>query len=168
VTGESDVDAYTRLIADLDRAGARYRLLDHAPEGRTDLVSALRGNDIAHAAKCLVIMVKIGKKQSRYVLAVTPGNARVDLAAVRELLGGTYVAVAARDRAEELAGSVSGSVLPISYSPRLELIVDPSLCDIPELYFNAARLDRSVALNTQDYLRLAAPQIARIAVANNG
>lgn len=51
---------------------------------------------------------------------------------------------------------------------RLELIVDPSLCDVPELDFNAARLDRSVALNTQDYLRLAAPRIARIAVADIG
>jgi Ala-tRNA(Pro) deacylase len=41
---EPALDAYARLIADLDAAGARYRLIDHVPEGRTELVSALRGH----------------------------------------------------------------------------------------------------------------------------
>jgi len=105
-------DVYGRLIRDLDAAGARYRLIEHPPEGRTELVSALRGHDVAHAAKCLIVMVKIGKKQTRYVLAVVPGDARLDLAAVKALFGGSYVAFAATDKAEQLAGSVSGTVLP--------------------------------------------------------
>lgn len=157
---------YERLIADLDAAGARYRLIDHAAEGRTELVSALRGNELAHAAKCLVVMVKIGKKQTRYVLAVVPGDARADIQAIKELLGGTYAAFAGRDKAEELAGSVSGTVLPFSYHPRLELIADPALLEVPELFFNAARLDRSVALAADDYVRLAAPRIAPIVAAS--
>ena len=33
------------------------------------MVSALRGHALAHAAKCLILLVKIGKKQTRYVLA---------------------------------------------------------------------------------------------------
>lgn len=153
---------YDRLIADMDAAGARYRLIDHAPEGRTELVSALRGHDMSQAAKCLIVMVKIGKKQTRHVLAVVPGDARLDLQAVKALLDGTYVAFAAKEKAEELAGSVSGTVLPFSYDPRLELVADPSLLGRPELYFNAARLDRSVALATEDYVRLAAPRIEPI------
>jgi hypothetical protein len=51
-----------------------------------DVVSALRGHALAHAAKCLILLVKIGKKQTRYVLAVVPGDARLDLAAVKALL----------------------------------------------------------------------------------
>jgi Ala-tRNA(Pro) deacylase len=140
---------YERLVADLAAGGAPYRLIDHEPEGRTELVSALRGHDIALAAKCLVVMVKVGKKQSRYVLAVVPGDARVDLQAVRELLGGTYVAFAGKEKAED--------------HPRLELVVDPAVLRLPELYFNAARLDRSIAMATDDYARLAAPRVAAIA-----
>lgn len=164
MTGETQVEkepryaAYERLIADLDAAGARYRLIDHEPEGQT----ALRGNTLAAAAKCLVVMVKLGKKKSHYVLAVVPGDARLDLAAIKGLLGGTYVAFADKARAEELAGSVSGTVLPISYHEQLELIVDPELLAVPELFFNAARLDRSIALSTEDYVRLAKPRIERI------
>jgi Ala-tRNA(Pro) deacylase len=158
-------DPYERLTADLDAAGARYRLIDHAPEGRTDLVSALRGHDVKAAAKCLVVMVKIGKKQTRYVLAVIPGDARLDLAAVQEVAGGGYATFASTDKAEELAGSVSGTVLPVSYHPRLELVVDPRLLTVPELFFNAARLDRSIALATEDYLRVADPRVEHIATA---
>ena len=53
-------------------------------------------------------------------------------------------------------------MLPFSYDERLELIADPALLDCGELYFNAGRLDRSVALASEDYLRLARPRIARI------
>lgn len=74
-----------------------------------------------------------------------PGDARVDLQAVRALLGGTYVAFAGKDKAEEVAGSVSGTVLPFSYHDRVELIANPALLEAPELSFNAARLDRSIA-----------------------
>jgi len=55
-------DTYAQLVALLDQHGARYRLIDHVPEGRTDIVSPLRGNALSQAAKCLVLMVKIGKK----------------------------------------------------------------------------------------------------------
>jgi Ala-tRNA(Pro) deacylase len=94
-------DVYGRLIAELDAAGARYRLIEHAPEGRTEMVSALRGHALASAAKCLVLLVKIGKKQTRYVLAVVPGDARLDLAGVKALLGASYVAFADAGKAEQ-------------------------------------------------------------------
>lgn len=155
-------DVYARLIADLDASRARYRLIEHAPEGRTEAVSALRGHALAGAAKCLILLVKTGKKQTRYVLAVVPGDARLDLAAVKALLGASYVAFAGTGKAEQLAGGVTGTVLPFSYDERLELIADPALLDRGELYFNAGRLDRSIALASEDYLRLARPRLARI------
>jgi len=49
----------------LDDADARYRVIEHEPEGRTDIVSGYRGNAIASAAKCIVVMVKVGKKTTR-------------------------------------------------------------------------------------------------------
>ncbi|MEJ3657976.1 YbaK/EbsC family protein [Actinomycetes bacterium KLBMP 9759] len=141
-------------------------MIEHAPEGRTGPVSALRGHDVGRAAKCLVIMVKVGKRSTRFVLAVVPGDRSVDLSAVKDLLGGTYVTVAGREQAEALAGSVSGTVLPFSYSPRLELVVDPALLAVDEMFFNAARLDRSIALATVDYVRMAEPRVERIAAAS--
>ncbi|MFE5238971.1 MULTISPECIES: YbaK/EbsC family protein [unclassified Streptomyces] len=144
-------DAYLRLVSLLDEHGARYRVIDHTPEGRTEEVSRLRGNPVEQAAKCLVVMVKTGKRTKQYFLAVVPGDTRVDLQGLKALAEGSYVSFASADRAEELSGSVSGTILPFSFHTDLELIVDPRVLEHEEMYFNAARLDRSLALNTQDY-----------------
>jgi Ala-tRNA(Pro) deacylase len=157
-------DTYSQLIAFLDQHGAQYRLIDHAPEGRTEIVSPMRGNALPQAAKCIILMVKIGKKVTEYVLAVVPGDAHVDLNAVKALIGGTYVSFASPDIAERLGGSVAGTILPFSFSPELELIVDPSLLENDEIYFNAARLDRSMVLKASDYRALSKPRLERIAV----
>ena len=155
-------DTYTRLLTLLDQQGIAYRLIDHAPEGRTELVSVLRGNTLSQAAKCIVLMIKLGKKVSRYILAVIPGDARVNLAAVKALMQGTYVAFASSEIAEQLVGSVTGTILPFSFNPELELVVDPSLLENEEIYFNAARLDRSMTLKTHDYITVAKPRLERI------
>ena len=155
--------AYEKLIRLLDENGARYRLIDHPPEGRTELVSPMRGNALHQAAKCIIVMVKIGKKITKYVLAVVPGDRRADLNKIKSLFNGTYVAFASADIAERLSGCVSGTILPFSFSPDLELIVDPMVLDNSELFFNAARLDRSLALNTQDYAPIAKPRLESIA-----
>src|SRR4029077_14449901 len=104
-------DTYEKLIALLDTNKASYRLINHAPEGQTDKVSALRGHPVEAAAKCIVLIVKIGRKTSRFILAVVPGNARVDTGKVKALFNGTYAGFAAADVAERLAGSVAGTVL---------------------------------------------------------
>jgi Ala-tRNA(Pro) deacylase len=160
-------DTYAQLITLLDGHGAPYRLIDHAPEGRTEFVSPMRGNALQQAAKCIVMIVKLGKKVTRYVLGVVPGDTRVDLNAVRALLGGTYISFASAEIAERLAGSVAGTILPFSFHPELELMVDPSLLENDEIYFNAARLDRSMALKVSDYVVVAKPRLERIAGGRN-
>ena len=158
----SSGSAYQQLVAWLDKQGVRYRVLEHPPEGRTELVSAMRGHDTRHAAKCLVLMAKQGKKLTRFVLAVIPGDARIDLQAVKSLLAATYVSFASPDVAEKLARAPLGAVLPFAMDPEVELIADPSLLESEELYFNAARLDRSIALNSRDYMAVAHPRFAAI------
>jgi Ala-tRNA(Pro) deacylase len=160
----NSVDAFAHLVEFLDRNGARYRLIEHAPEGRTEIVSVMRGNPLSQAAKCIVIMVKIGRKVTRYILGVVPGDARVDLNAVKALFGGTYASFASQEIAERLGGCVSGTILPFAFDPDLELIVDPSLLEKDKLYFNAARLDRSIVLKTSDYVALAKPRLEKIAI----
>ena len=147
-------DTYDKLIDLLDQNGAEYRLIDHPPEGKTEIVSRMRGNELSQAANCIVIMVKIGKKITKYVLAVYPADVKLDLEAVKALFKGTYVSFASPDIAEKLAGSVLGTVLPFSFHDDLELIVDSSLLKNDEIFFNAARLDRSIALKTSDYIKI--------------
>ena len=163
----SDTDlAYRRLIHILDDSEASYRIIDHEPEGRTDIVSPLRGNELAAAAKCMVVMVKITRKQKVYVLAVIPGDRRVDLGAIKAMKNGTYVGFAKPEIAERLSGCVMGTVVPFTWSDELELVVDPDIYDRDEIFFNAGRLDRSLALKAVDHRRIAKATEMSISVPN--
>jgi Ala-tRNA(Pro) deacylase len=160
---DAATDTYERLIALLDEHKATYRLIDHPPEGRTDLVSPMRGHDAKDAAKCMIVMVKIGKKLTRFVLAVVPGDKRVNIKAVQSLYNGTFARFAETSVAERLSGSVSGTILPFSFTSDLQVVVDPGLLQSGTIYFNAARLDRSIALRAKDYEAIAQPRLAAIA-----
>jgi Ala-tRNA(Pro) deacylase len=160
---DTSTGAYQRLIALLDKEGATYRVIEHAPEGRTELVSKIRGNPLNEAAKCIILMLKIGKKITKFILAVVPGDARVDIESIKRKQHASFARFADASAAEELAGSVSGTILPFAFDPRLELMVDPEVAASKTMYFNAGRLDRSLALATEDYLRIAKPEIVKIA-----
>jgi Ala-tRNA(Pro) deacylase len=158
-----DNDTYQRLITLLDTTQTRYRLIDHEPDGTTDSVSALRGHPVSHAAKCIILRVKIDRRTTRHVLAVVPGDRRVDLDAVRTLFNARYVGFSDAATAERLAHAAPGTVLPFAFDPDLELVADPEVVNRPQLYFNAARLDRSAAISGADYAQLAQPRVERIA-----
>ncbi|GAB2911546.1 YbaK/EbsC family protein [Streptomyces mayteni] len=160
---EREHDTYGRLIDLLDSTATPYRLIDHEPEGATEAVSALRGHPTADAAKCIVLRVKVDRRTTRNVLAVVPGDRRVDLAAVRVLFAARYVGFSDAATAERLARAVPGTVLPFSFDPDLELVADPDVVARPELYFNAARLDRSLVISGADYAALAKPRVERVA-----
>ncbi|MFY1633946.1 YbaK/EbsC family protein [Solwaraspora sp. WMMB335] len=159
----SSEDVYHKLITLLDERGASYRVIEHEPEGVTEAVSRLRGHDPGQAAKCIIIMVKVGKKVTRYMAAVIPGDKRVDFARIKALFDGTYASFASREVAEELAGTAIGTIPPFAFHERLELVMDPELLQHPEVFFNAARLDRTIALATADYLTIAEPRVEPIA-----
>ncbi|MEU3919370.1 YbaK/EbsC family protein [Streptomyces sp. NPDC029004] len=157
-----DNSTYERLISLLDNTATAYKLIDHEPEGTTETVSALRGHPVSEAAKCLILIVKIDRRVTRYVLAVVPGDRRVDLNAIRTLFAARYAGFCDAATAERLAHAVPGTVLPFSFDPELELVADPDVIAQPCLYFNAARLDQSLAISGADYARLAEPRIERI------
>jgi Ala-tRNA(Pro) deacylase len=161
--GDDAYDTYDRLISLLDASSVDYRLIDHAPEGTTDAVCALRGHPASEAAKCIVLRVKVDRRTTRNVLAVVPGDRRVDLDAIRALYAARYVGFSDAETAERLARAIPGTVLPFSFDPGLEVVADPDVVARPRLYFNAARLDRSLCLSGADYERLAKPRVDPIA-----
>lgn len=155
-----DISTYTRLIKTLDDCGIKYRIIDHPPEGRTIAASAIRGHPPAQAAKCMVVEIQV----ERYVLCVIPGDAKVDFDAVRQIYGGTRARLAPQEKAERLTSCESGTIIPFSFVPdELDLIADPLLLGQKQLYFNAARMDRSLEISADDFMEVAKPNLARVA-----
>ena len=156
-------DVFGRIVALLTEAKAKFRVIEHEAEGRSDRISVIRGNRPEQAAKAMVLDVRGGGGGRRNVLAILPGNAKLDFNAVAQLFEARKAGFASPDTAQLLTGCVMGSVPPFSLNPDLSLVVDEDLLSNNTLYFNAGRLDRSMELDTRDWVTVARPRVAKIA-----
>ena len=157
-------DTYEQLRAVLDAAGAAYRVIEHEPEGRTEVIAKIRGNRIEQSIKSMVLQVRLTRKENIYCLANIPGDCRVDFNGVKKYFNADSVAFAQRDKAQELTGCVIGAIPPFSFTDQLQLLADPLIQENDEVVFNAGRLDRSIMMKLSDYIRIAKPQLVPIAL----
>lgn len=157
------LDIHDRIMALLAEGGAEYRTLDHAPEGRTDRASQICGHVLRQAAKAMVVAVRsCDSERRRFVLAVVPGDRRVNFDAIARTQRGRVACLASAQEAANLTGCTMGAVPPFSFVSQLTLLADADLMAEDQIVFNAGRLDRSVFLRSDDYFRLARPYVERI------
>ncbi len=157
-------DIHEQLCALLDREGAVYRVIEHPAEGRTEFIMKIRGNRLEQAIKSIVVQVRLSKKENRYCLANVPGNCRVNLEGIKAHFNADSIGIASREKAEALTRCVIGAIPPFSFSDQLTVLADPLIQQNEEVVFNAGRLDRSIFMKLQDYIRIAKPQLANIAL----
>jgi len=145
----------SRIFSLLDSEQCRYEVIRHDPMWETVSASRIRGHDLREAAKSLVLEAtdRDGKTR-RYYLAVVPGHKRVDLKFLRSVLNAKRVQFAPEEKAKELTGCVMGAVPPFTFHKDLRVMLDMTLMEVDRLVFNAGELDISVAMPTQDYLRI--------------
>jgi Ala-tRNA(Pro) deacylase len=158
------MDIHEQLCALLDQEGAVYRVIEHEPEGRTELIAQIRGNRIEQSIKSMTLQVRLTKKENIYCLANIPGNCRVDFNGVKNYFKADSAAFASKEKAQALTGCVIGAIPPFSFNEQLQVLADPLVLQNEEVVFNAGRLDRSIFMKLDDYLRIAKPQIAKIAL----
>jgi Ala-tRNA(Pro) deacylase len=150
-------EIHEQLRALLDREGANYRVVEHEPEGRTEVIAKIRGNKIQQSIKSIVVQVRLNRKENTYCLVNFPGDCRIDFKGIKSHFHADSVAFAAREKTEELTGCVIGAIPPFSFNDQLEVLADPLIRENEEVVFNAGRLDRSIFMRLEDYLRIANP-----------
>ena len=83
-----------------------------------------------------------------------------ELLARLQAVGVRKATLASPEEAQAATGCVMGSVPPFSFNPQVRLVVDPALVErFAEIAFNAGRLDRSIVLDSADYVRIARPAL---------
>ena len=91
---------HEQLCALLDKEGASYRVIEHEPEGRTELIAKIRGNRIEQSIKSIVLQVKLSRRENIYCLANVPGHCRVDLDAIKDHFNADSIGIAQREKAQ--------------------------------------------------------------------
>lgn len=156
-------DIHQQLCGLLDSAGATYRVIEHEPEGRTEVIAKIRGNRIEQSIKSIVLQVR-RKKENIYCLANVPGDCRIDFDGIKNHFNADGAAFASREKAQQLTECVIGAIPPFSFSEQLQVLADPLIQENKEIVFNAGRLDRSIFMRLEDYIRIAKPQLVKIAL----
>ncbi|MGC5703564.1 YbaK/prolyl-tRNA synthetase associated domain-containing protein [Pseudomonas sp. NFXW11] len=154
-------DVFQRLVQLLDSHQARYRVLLHPAEGQSARVAEIRGTEPGQGAKAMLCSLKGADEV--YGLVILSGDQKLDMKKVGTALGGKKAQLASAELAMQLTGCVIGAIPPLSFDSRISLIVDPQLIErYTEIAFNAGRLDASMVLATEDYLRIAQPRLLRV------
>ena len=161
---QTTTDIHEQLCALLDKEGATYRVIEHEPEGHTEVIAKIRRNRIEQSIKSIVVQVRLNRKENMYCLANVPGDCRIDFKGIKGHFNADSVAFASRDKAQELTGCVIGAIPPFSFNDQLQVLADPLIQENEEVVFNAGRLDRSIFMKREDYLRIARPQLVKIAI----
>lgn len=156
------MNTFEKITALLDQHHADYRVVEHEAIGQTDVISSIRGNDLNQAAKAMVLEVTMPDgADARYLLAIVPGDCKINFKSAARAIGGKKSSFAAPEKAQDLTQCVMGAVPPFSFDDRLALRVDTRLRDVGTLWFNAGALERSVALNVDDFFVLSAMTVVQ-------
>lgn len=156
---------HEKILALLDTRGARYRVVAHAAEGRSEAIAKLRGNRPEQALKAIVTLVKRDKRTCDCYLAVLPGDRRLDLAALASFAGAKKAIFAPREKATAATGCEIGAIPPFSFDETLRVVADPAIRQNEEVVFNAGLLTKSIFMSCADYIDIVRPALAPIACA---
>lgn len=147
------------LLETLEQSQARYRLVEHEASGKCEAVSEIRGTALGQGAKALVCKIK-GNGVKMHVLAILAADQQADLSRLATHFGGNKASLASPAEVDALTACVFGAIPPFSFHTSLKLVADPLLFDrYQDIAFNAGLLEKSIILNTQDYLRIARPEL---------
>lgn len=173
---------FCKLKELLSANNARFRVVEHEAAGTSELVATARGTQLGQGAKALVCVIKgidnansyaqnenlnkfISSSGKMRAICVLPADFQADLGALATALGGKKASLASPSEVTELTDCVFGSIPPFSFHQDLALIADPSLFTrFDEIAFNAGLLDKSIILNTQDYVKIANPTLINFAI----
>ncbi|VWB73791.1 prolyl-tRNA synthetase [Burkholderia latens] len=159
-TDMSDYPVFDALRDLLTASGARFRVLEHPAEGKSDVIAAIRGTRPEQGAKAMLCTFKDGGATA---LAVIPGHLKIDFRKVADALGRRKATLAPPELAAAVTRCVMGAVPPFVFDATVTLVADPALIELnDEIAFNAGRLDRSIVLDSSDYVRIARPLLADI------
>lgn len=150
---------HQHLINLLEQHDARFRVVEHEAVGKCEAVSEIRGTALGQGAKALLCKIK-GNGVKKHVLAILAADLQADLSRLAQHFGGSKASLASPAEVDELTACVFGAIPPFSFHQDLHLVADPVLFQrFDDIAFNAGLLEKSVIMNTGDYLRIARPEL---------
>ena len=110
-------------------------------------------------------IVLLREKKGKSILAVVPGDLRVDLKFVAAILGEKKVTTATEKEAESLTGLKVGGISALSLLNRgFEILLDESSANLEEFYVSGGMRGLMIRMRVDDFRSITAARMAPIAL----
>ncbi|MDO8512892.1 MAG: YbaK/EbsC family protein [bacterium] len=140
-----------------DDKNIKYQILTHEPVFTSADAAKVRGLSPHQGAKALLL-----KYNSEYVLAVLPGDLKLDSNKLRKLLDIKDIRFATPEEVEDVMGCRIGACYPIGNIINVKMVLDKKLGENETISFNAGAHAISLIMKYQDYIQATTPQIEDI------
>ena len=144
-----------RILALLDEAGCAYESLEHDPVSSAREAAAARDSELDEGVKAIFL-----KYDDRFGIFALSAARELRSARIRRGLRVQRTRFATRAELAEMTGLEPGAVPPFG-EPVLPfpLFADPTVFEGRTLVFTAGSRSRSIRMATEDYRRVARPQV---------
>jgi Cys-tRNA(Pro)/Cys-tRNA(Cys) deacylase len=158
----------TPALEMLRRRAIRHRVHEYEVRDPVGVSSGRRPNYGEDAAAALEVdsgrihKTLVASVDGRFVIAIVPVGAELDLKALSAAVGGRRATMADPVDAERVTGQVRGGISPLGQRRRLPTVLDAGATRWPTIYVSAGRRGLQVELAPSDLASLTAATIARI------
>ena len=135
----------------LGRHRVPYSTVTHSPthdSARSAQAAHVSGDRVA---KCVLL-----EDDNGYVMAIMPASHKLDLQAIRREFNRTFGLATERELIELFKDCEPGAIPPLGRAYGIDMVVDRSLADIPDVYFEAGDHSSLIHVSGRDFLKLMA------------
>ncbi|WP_342394628.1 YbaK/EbsC family protein [Sinorhizobium numidicum] len=137
------------LQAYLDRKGVEYDLVEHWPT-RSSMSTARA----CHVAARFLAKGVVLRRRDGYLLAILPASRHVQLRKLKAALGEELTLATDHELDQLIPDCTHGAVPPIGECYGLDIIIEDSVCEQPEVYFEGGDDATLVHMSQAQFARL--------------
>lgn len=151
---------YKAIINLLQENSIKYEELIHEPVITSKQAAKIRGLKLSQGGKSLIL-----KTDGRFVLAVIPGNRKLDTKVFKKLLGAKDLRFATHEEVKKVTGCEVGACYPLGIVAGLKTYADRHFEQEEIISFNAGLHTKSIKIGWEDYKKVAHPEMVDITLA---
>ena len=130
----------------LKQSHIEYESIEHEPVYTSEQAAKIRGISLKQGAKSLLL-----KAKNEFILAVLPGDKRLDSKKLKTLLGVKDLRFASPEEVKEIMGCEIGACYPFGNLIGIKMVIDNSLAVNDIISFNPGVHHVSIKLKWSDY-----------------
>ncbi len=144
-----------RITEYLDKAGVKYEVMEHKPTFSAQQMAAVEHEPGRFVAKPVVV-----KSDGKFVMCVLPACYKVDLRALKTVLGAKSVELAEEEELGHIFGDCElGAEPPFGNLYDVPTVMDKALDADDHIVFQAGSHDKAIKISMADYRKLTKPKV---------